>query len=493
MANETIEELQLKLEILKLEEKSKLENKKIEFGKQKLEEKKADRLSREVAATNRLNAKIQQNDANTAFINMVIEFQTKNHIYYDESKRYWAWNWANRTYESCDDTTVMVRLTQMMGIRIIDGHEKFKFLESVRQEGRIHPPKDLPPYCIQFKDKVININNGKEFLASPDCMFTSSLPYNLGSSTNTPIIDKLISEWVHKDNILTVFEIMAYCMYKKYPIHKEFFFVGSGRNGKSQLLKLITNFVGDKNTVSTDLNDIANNQFEGIRLLKKSLAIIAETDNNIIKNTKILKAITSGDTIKGEGKGKDGFDFVNYAKIIIASNDLPETLDKSDGFYRRASIIDFPNKFKDTGNPIIEAIPKEEYENLGLKLIPILKNLLKRGSFHNEGTIENKRARFEAKSNPILEFISQSYIYDINGKVLMDDFKINLEGWLIKRKIAPIKMNGHLFNLKITNTGLKIEREKQEGKHILYIYGLTYKKIEEFDPDVNPFDTKSYE
>jgi phage/plasmid-associated DNA primase len=201
-----------------------------------------------------------------------------------------------------------------------------------------------------------------------------------------------------------------------------------------------------------------------------------------LKNTKTLKAITGGDTIKGEGKGKDGFDFVNYAKIIIASNDLPETLDKSDGFYRRAVIIDFPNQFKDTGTPIIEAIPKEEYENLGLKLIPILKNLLKRGSFHNEGTIDVKRTRFEGKSNPVAEFINTSYIYDPNSKILITDFKVNLEEWLTKRKIPIIKMNGKLFNDKIRVCGLDIDREKE----LTYIYGLTYKTIKEYNPNDRP-------
>ena len=488
--DETIEELQIKLQMMKLEEKAKIENNKLELGNKRLEEKQADRLSREQAAQNRSDikesTKTQKIDAESAFLNMINDFQKKNHVYYDTAKSYWCWNHSSRSYDLVDDTTIMVRLTQSMGFEIINGSDKFKFLEGVRQKGRTNPPKDLPPYCIQFKNKVINIKTGKEFYSTPDCMFTSPLPYNLGSSNKTPTIDKLINEWVHKDNILTIYEIIAYCMYKRYPIAKEFFLVGGGRNGKSQLLKMIIKFIGKENSVSTDLNDIANSRFEAVRLFKKSVALIAETDNNVISKTSTLKALTGEDPIKGEGKGKDAFDFINHAKLIIATNELPETKDKSDGFYRRSVIIDFPNKFKDSGNSIIDTIPNEEYENLGKKLIPILKNLLKRGSFTNEGTIDNKRARFESKSNPILEFIGQSYIYNVNGKIKIEDFKLNLEHWLIERRLPSIKTNKKLFK-DIRDAGYEIDREDQKGQKITYVYGLEYSKQKEYDPDVNPF------
>ncbi|KKK82765.1 hypothetical protein LCGC14_2800130, partial [marine sediment metagenome] len=46
-----------------------------------------------------------------------------------------------------------------------------------------------------------------------------------------------------------------------------------------------------------------------------------------------------------EFKGKDIFDFRNYAKLIMATNSLPPTGDKTEGFYRRWKIIDFPKQF----------------------------------------------------------------------------------------------------------------------------------------------------
>jgi putative DNA primase/helicase len=470
---ETIESIKLKLEMMKMEESER----KDKIQRDKLNERIIVREAKEKVDANKLDSKNAKEIQEDAFSNMIVDFQKENPIHYDTNRNYWAFNWSTRCYEIVDDTAIMVKLTQLTGIQIIKGNEKFEFLELLRQTGRRNAPKELPAHYIQFKDKVVNIKTGKEFHADPSYLYVSPIPHNLGNSNKTPIIDKLFAEWVHPDHIITLYEIIAYCMFKQYPIAKEFFLIGEGRNGKSQYLKIISKFIGENNTVSTDLNDIANSRFEAVRLFKKSVAFVSETDSKTITKTSTLKALTGEDSIKGENKGKDGFDFTNYAKIIIASNELPETRDKTDGFYRRAFILDFPNKFTDTGTPIIDTIPPEEYENLGRKLIPILKGLLKRGTFTNDGSIEYKQTRFEGKSNPINSFINSSYLNDINSRIKMDDFQINFNKWRMFRKI-PVMSNKKIF-ASIKDSGYEVKQMTERGSKIQYIIGLTYKPIED--------------
>jgi len=70
----------------------------------------------------------------------------------------------------------------------------------------------------------------------------------------------------------------------------------------------------------------------------------------------------------------------NYAKILIATNNLPTTTDKTIGFYRRWLIIDFPNQFSEKKD-ILADIPNEEYNSLALKCVGILKDLLMKRAF----------------------------------------------------------------------------------------------------------------
>ena len=53
---------------------------------------------------------------------------------------------------------------------------------------------------------------------------------------------------------------------------------------------------------------------------------------------------------------------IPFAKIIINSNSLPNSLDTSDGFYRRWLIVNFPNEFPE-GRDIIATIQKEKIIN----------------------------------------------------------------------------------------------------------------------------------
>jgi len=51
------------------------------------------------------------------------------------------------------------------------------------------------------------------------------------------------------------------------------------------------------------------------------------------------------------------------------------------------------------------------------KCTKLLPELLERGSFHNEGTVSERAARYEAKSNPINKFIEDNCISDVNEKI----------------------------------------------------------------------------
>jgi phage/plasmid-associated DNA primase len=171
----------------------------------------------------------------------------------------------------------------------------------------------------------------------------------------------------------------------------------------------------------------------------------------------MLKSLSGGDTVPGEFKGRDSFDFVNAAKIIIATNALPETTDKTEGFYRRWMIIDFCNKFSE-GKDVIDEIPQWEYENLALKSIGILRNLLNEGKFHNEGSVSDRAAKYEAKSNPLNKFIDDNCTHDINEKIPY--------WFLYERYIDHCKDAGHRvvtkkeFTTKLKNIGFETKQSK---------------------------------
>ncbi len=147
-----------------------------------------------------------------------------------------------------------------------------------------------------------------------------------------------------------------------------------------------------------------------------------------MNKTSVLKKLTGQDVIGFEYKNKKPFEDINYAKIIIATNNLPATTDKTIGFYRRWLLIDFPNQFTEEKD-ILDSIPDSEYGNLATRCIVTLHNLMDKKGFHNEGNIEERMQRYEDKSNPFDKFWVENIIEDPDGFISKKRFNNKLSEW----------------------------------------------------------------
>jgi len=362
-----------------------------------------------------------------------------NPYFYDSSKLWWLWDLEEKRWEIVDEKDILNMVADNSLANTIQSKEKIEILESMQQYGRRKIPKPIKPTWIQFKELVVDIKTGKEFPATPEYFVTNPIPYSLNKErfVNTPIMNKIFEEWVGKENVQTLYEIIAYCLIPDYPLHRIFCFIGGGMNGKSCFLNLLRKFIGKDNCCSTELDSLINSRFEVTRLHKKLICLMGETNFNEINKTSILKKLSGGDLIGFEYKNKNPFEENNYSKIIIATNNLPTTTDKTIGFYRRWLIIDFPNQFSEQKD-ILKDIPEEEFEILAVKSLGILKDLLDKREFSNEGSIEERMKRYEDRSNPFDKFIKEYTEEDFNGFIWKFEFDKKLNDWCMENKFRQI-------------------------------------------------------
>lgn len=336
-------------------------------------------------------------------MSIAIFLQDNVPIWYDAAKNYWMWDDEIKRYDRVDETEIMCQISESMDLTIYKSQIKQEILEAIRVTGRQRRVKPTKISWIQFENMVVDIETGESFEATPDYFFASPVPHKLGDTEETPTINKLFKSW-HSEKADHLCEICAYCLYDGYPIQRLFAFVGSGSNGKGQFMTLLRRLIGTENCTSTDLDKLAKSQFEPSKLYKKKAAFIGETDYSKLSRTNMLKALTGGDLVSCEFKGRDSFDFVNTAKIIISTNGLPATTDRSDGFYRRWNITEFKNKFKD-GRDIVDEIPEREYENFCKKCVRLLREIINNGKLTYEDDQEKRREKYEMLSNPVQAFI----------------------------------------------------------------------------------------
>ena len=366
----------------------------------------------------------------SAYYDNVVYFREKCPFFYDKAGLFWWWDKENFKYILVDEVDIMTAIDKGLGFagETVTSGIKAGYLEAFRRVGRENIPKNPPKNWVQFKDKIINIITSEKMEVTSEFFFTNPIPWTIGDDTETPVMDKIFTEWIGGGDNKILYEILAYCTLPSYPINRIFCLLGGGSNGKSKYLEIIRKFIGASNVTTTELGTLLNSRFEKTRLHKKLVCMMGETNCESINETDLLKKLSGDvDIIGFEYKNKGFFEDINFAKIIIATNNLPDTIDRTDGFYRRWLIIDFPNQFTEKVD-IFKTIPDEEFSALACKSIAIMRDILLKREFYNEGTLEERRKRYEDRSDPFGKFWKDSII-ESEGHISKRQFKEKLDQW----------------------------------------------------------------
>lgn len=412
-----------------------------------------------------LGGKLEGSSPDFQYKEIINAFLKRNPLWYDsKTKLWWIWNWGDLKWEIGSEIDILrIFMHRYQITRWLHPQVQNK-LQAALMVMAVQKPKPLPKNYVQLKELIYNVDTGESMMADPKYFSTNPLPHSLGLSEDTIMIDNLLVEWVGKEKKQLLLEILSYCMMNSYPIHKIFALLGVGRNGKSTFMRLLERFIGKENMTSSSVDLLETNRFETSKLKNKLVCQLPELDVGQFKKTALLKRLTGQDLVSFEFKNKNPEEGYNYAKMFMIGNTLPSTLDLSEGFFSRWIIVDFPNQFPEQADPL-ENIPPEEWENLVLKCVRILKDLLKRRMFIGEGDIAFKRKVFEEKSN-ILKVFIDSY-YEITGNredfVWKYEFQDNFEDFCKKKSV--ISWTSQMVNKVLKNEfGLEIDDKKIEYK-----------------------------
>lgn len=295
------------------------------------------------------------------------------------------------------------------------------------------------PNLVPFNNKIYNLENNELIDFSPKHYFINKLPLDIDiDNEECPFIDGIFNQFVGDNNKHILYELSAYCLLRDYPYQKIFFVYGEGGNGKSTFINILTNLLGFENVSSINLNDLINNRFATSQLYGKLINICGEVDMNLLRKTGILKQLTGGDRIKSEKKFKEPFYFKNYAKIIVVTNKVPETTDRTEAFYRRVNLINFPNKFEGESDDktILNKISRAEYEGYAWKCVQHLKLLKEKGFIMSNdiSTLESMQV-YDSLSSPLAEFLRLNTIDCTNGRIASEDLSAQFTFYLAAKNI----------------------------------------------------------
>lgn len=207
----------------------------------------------------------------------------------------------------------------------------------------------MKPGVLHFTNGILDIDNNEIYDPTPDIFSLVQLPYEYDEDAEAPRFKKFLSEIFGGDQtrIDLIQEIMGACLYYEDIMQKLIVFLGNGSNVKSLLSNIIKKIVGEKNVSAIALDNLSGGRFSKQNLDRKLLNISSETKTEKLYSTADLKSLTGGDSTEIEEKYAKSYTTEIHSKFILLANDMIQTKDYSDGFYRRLLIIPFEQCFKD--------------------------------------------------------------------------------------------------------------------------------------------------
>lgn len=266
---------------------------------------------------------------------------------------------------------------------------------------------------IVLKNGIYNLESKKLEDFSPEIVVKNKIPVAYIKDSYYEVTDKTLNKIAVNDKKIRAIleEILGYILFRKNSFAATFILTGDGSNGKSSFLKIILQLVGESNKASLDLNEL-DQRFKTAELFGKLVNIGDDISKGYIKESSVFKKLSTGETLNVERKGKDPFDFTNYAKLIFSANEMPKIDDFTDGLGRRLRIIPFKAKFKENDEDydpfITEKLLSEESLHYVLNLaLNGLERLLKNNGFTKSQVVEKETEAYQVENNPILAFLSE--------------------------------------------------------------------------------------
>jgi P4 family phage/plasmid primase-like protien len=251
-------------------------------------------------------------------------------------------------------------------------------------------------------------------------------------------------------------------------------FIGSGANGKSILIDLLSKVLGTyKGTVPISLitqkrGNIGGTSSEVYKLISTRFAVMQEPSMDDEINAGIVKELTGKDPIMCRELFQTSTVFMPQFKLALATNRLPKIKDRDDGIWRRMKVVNFRSKF--TANPYKDPqFPEEEYPYqfpIDTKLCekfdewaPVMLSMLVeyaykyQGKVHDCQSVLNASNKYREEQNIYLEYSNERIIKEptISGSrlkisTIQDDFKEWYRSHYDKKDIPIKELKEFLIN-----------------------------------------------
>lgn len=183
--------------------------------------------------------------------------------------------------------------------------------------------------------------------------------------------------------------------------------LGSGANGKSTLMETIEEALFDVTERGKISPDRWDHEYYIMELFGKKINSIPELPTGEMLASEKFKAVVAGDEVVGRRPTEKPSVFRPTAAHVFAVNELPDTGDVTDGFWRRFLIVPLVQKFtgSDSKDTIKRDILSSERAGILLWAIEGAQRVLQRGGFSLPPSHESTKVEWQTHADPVRGFL----------------------------------------------------------------------------------------
>lgn len=221
----------------------------------------------------------------------------------------------------------------------------------VRTLTKIQKPLESAD-LIPVKNGIIDLNTKELLPFSTKYVITSKIAtaYKVPNYIPKDREGNTFEDWLDSiacgdRELVTLFwQIILEAINPNYTRNKFAVLYGEGNNGKGTFQRLLINLIGESNVSA--LKPAQFSEKHNLETLVGKVCNIGdEAPNEYLKNPSDLMSITSGDTVLVNPKGRPAFEATFKLFNIFSGNYIPNSGNKTKGWYRRVMIVPFNADF----------------------------------------------------------------------------------------------------------------------------------------------------
>jgi len=212
---------------------------------------------------------------------------------------------------------------------------------------------DSQPHLVVFKNGTYDLRADEFCEARRDDYLSQSTNVEYDPTATCPLFESFVAGIFPDTNVRSFWQVLLGLVLTGEHLEQFFAFLyGGGSNGKSTMLAVLHDVLGDyaktaaRGLFKASRNENSTKDYGFIDAKGARLLTSVEVSTSSATDEETLKALTGGDPVKGRHPYGRPEEFQPTFSLFIAANEKPRVRDQSEGYWRRVLLIPFEASFK---------------------------------------------------------------------------------------------------------------------------------------------------